>query len=287
MSFFDKLVDEALVNQPTLSTLRVVVEKELLHHDILRILSEAGLLQDLTFIGGTCLRMCYGSNRLSEDLDFTGGRDFTRDQLHNMGSILSHTLNEKYELPVEVSEPVRETGNVSTWKLKVKTRPKRKDLPEQRINIDICRVTSYEIKPMMLLNPYGVDMGTTGLIIKSQSREEIFSNKLLAFAGRPNRIKHRDLWDMSWLHQCAIMPNMDLILDKITERSYDRAVFMTLFSKRAKSLDEKMRHNFHREMQRFLPSSLAKQTIDNIDFWPALVNIINELGIQIEKALMG
>jgi len=36
-------------------------EKELLHHDILRELSAAGLLAGLTFIGGTCLRACYGA----------------------------------------------------------------------------------------------------------------------------------------------------------------------------------------------------------------------------------
>ena len=69
MSLFDVLVDEALKNQQELAPLRVVVEKELLHHDILRVLSTAGLLTQLTFIGGTCLRACYGSNRLSEDLD--------------------------------------------------------------------------------------------------------------------------------------------------------------------------------------------------------------------------
>ncbi len=69
MSLFDVLVDAALKKQQELAPLRVVVEKELLHHDILRVLSTAGLLTQLTFIGGTCLRACYGSNRLSEDLD--------------------------------------------------------------------------------------------------------------------------------------------------------------------------------------------------------------------------
>ena len=60
MSLFDQLVDEALANRQELSSLRVVVENELLHHDILRVLSESGLLSQLTFIGGTCLRACYG-----------------------------------------------------------------------------------------------------------------------------------------------------------------------------------------------------------------------------------
>lgn len=78
MSLFDQLVDEVLHARADLSSLRPVVEKELLHHDILREMSAAGLLAGLTFMGGTCLRACYGSSRLSEDLDFTGGGDFRR-----------------------------------------------------------------------------------------------------------------------------------------------------------------------------------------------------------------
>lgn len=64
MNLFDQLVQQALTNIPDLAPLQVVVEKELLHHDIMRILSESGMLQGLCFIGGTCLRTCYGSRRL-------------------------------------------------------------------------------------------------------------------------------------------------------------------------------------------------------------------------------
>ena len=201
MNLFDQLVTEALKNQPDFSTLRSVVEKELLHHDILRILSHHDLLRHLTFIGGTCLRTCYGGIRLSEDLDFTGGNNFSRDNLSTMGKILMDSLNEKYSLKVNVSDPIKEVRNVDTWKIKIEMRPQQKHLPAQRINIDICRVPSYEKKPMMLLNPYGIDMGTSGLIIQAQSREEIYADKLLAFALRQNRIKYRDIWDMLWLHQ--------------------------------------------------------------------------------------
>mgnify|MGYP003638682330 CR=1 FL=1 len=55
MPLFDQLVDEALKSQGEMAPLRPVVEKELLHHDILRELGQAGLLRALTFIGGTCL----------------------------------------------------------------------------------------------------------------------------------------------------------------------------------------------------------------------------------------
>ena len=41
MSLFEQLVDQAMRNQNDLLSLRVVVEKELLHHDILRELGGA------------------------------------------------------------------------------------------------------------------------------------------------------------------------------------------------------------------------------------------------------
>ncbi|HQZ87995.1 MAG TPA: nucleotidyl transferase AbiEii/AbiGii toxin family protein, partial [Gammaproteobacteria bacterium] len=151
MNLFDQLVTEALKNQPNLSSLRIVVEKELLHHDILRTLSQNNLLTDLTFIGGTCLRACYGGIRLSEDLDFTGGKGFSRNSLSTMGRILTHSLNEKYGLQVSVSEPVKDIKNVDTWKIKIETRPQQKNLPAQQINIDICAISSYEKQPMVLL----------------------------------------------------------------------------------------------------------------------------------------
>jgi hypothetical protein len=43
MNLFDQLVSQAMQNQDELAPLKSVVEKELLHHDILREMSEAGL----------------------------------------------------------------------------------------------------------------------------------------------------------------------------------------------------------------------------------------------------
>lgn len=45
MSIFEQLVDQAMRSQPQLAQLRVVIEKELLHHDILREMSRAGFLK--------------------------------------------------------------------------------------------------------------------------------------------------------------------------------------------------------------------------------------------------
>src|SRR6056297_964811 len=131
MKLFDTLVAQALKNNTDIALLQPVVEKELLHHDILREMSTAGLLDQLTFIGGTCLRACYGSNRLSEDLDFTGGADFTSKMLQSLGKTLQSRLFTKYGLDVTVSEPKKEVGNVSTWKLRMITHPGSPNLPAQ------------------------------------------------------------------------------------------------------------------------------------------------------------
>lgn len=281
MNLFDQLVDEALKNQPHLSSLRIVVEKELLHHDILRILNQNQLLTNLTFIGGTCLRTCYGGIRLSEDLDFTGGKGFSRKSLSTMSKYLIETLNEKYRLKVSVSEPEKDIKNVDTWKIKIETRPKQRHLPAQRINIDICAVSSYEKQPMMLINPYGVDMGTNGLIVQAQSREEIYIDKLLAFALRPNRIKYRDLWDIVWLHQQGLKPNFELIPKKLSDRSLTQDYFSNLFAQRINLLSQEnnLEIEFKKEMHRFLSLEQINKTIDQDNLWSFIIFLMKSLAV--------
>jgi predicted nucleotidyltransferase component of viral defense system len=283
MSLFDEIVDAALSNMQELAPLRIVVEKELLHHDILQVLSSAGLLKQLTFIGGTCLRACYGSSRLSEDLDFTGGSEFTSDQLASMGKILIDSLKAKYGLEISVTEPVREEGNVDTWKIKVLTRPGRKDLPAQRINIDVCAIPSYQPRPMILLNPYGVEMGTSGLILKAQSREEIFADKLVAFALRPNRIKNRDLWDISWLHQQRIKPALELVTHKVNDHRIETGAFLEAFSERSSSLnnDPSIAKEFRNEMNRFLPNKTVNETVNSESYWEYLSGLVDDYRRQL------
>ncbi len=239
-------------------------------------MSRAGFLKDLTFIGDTCLRACYGSQRLSEDLDFTGGTDFSRDGLAELGKVLVERLEIKYGLPVEVSEPRRETGNVDTWKLRIVTRPALKQLPAQRINIDICALPSHDRRPMMLRNHYAVEMGTSGLILQAQSREEILADKFVALALRPNRIKNRDLWDIVWLNQQGVNLPVSLVLQKVTDRRLDRSRFLEQLQQRTVLLqsDPSGRKDFLVEMRRFLPPAVVGESLEKDEFWVYLVGFI-------------
>ncbi len=285
MNLFDTLVTEALKKQQDLAPLRIVVEKELLHHDILRVMRDHSLTKDLTFIGGTCLRACYGGIRLSEDLDFTGGKDFSRTKLVSMGQILTQSLQDKYGVQVSVSEPLKDKQNVDTWKIKIETRAESKNLPAQRINIDICALPSYEKLPMMLLNPYGVDMGTSGLVIQAQSREEIYSDKLIAFALRPNRIKFRDLWDILWLHGLGLKPRLELIPKKLKDRNYTIDCFFRLYDERLHLMKEnpEIFKEFKQEMSRFLPTEQIDKILKQDNIWDFVIYLLEDLGHQIQK----
>lgn len=283
MSLFDRLVDEALRSRADHAVLRPVVEKELLHHDIFREMGAAGLLAGLTFIGGTCLRACYGSPRLSEDLDFTGGADFRREDLARLAEVLTERLSTRYELPVRVSEPKQTGGRVSTWKLRIETRPEQRHLPPQRIHLDICALPSYDARPMTLRNLYEVDLGTSGLILRAESREEILADKLIALAFRENRLKNRDLWDMAWLTQRGVELPTDLIPKKIRDHGRGADEFRNCLSDRVEHLGtDAARANFLNEMRRFLPSATVEETLQKDEYWQWLRGVVVELSRLVE-----
>jgi predicted nucleotidyltransferase component of viral defense system len=254
------------------------VEKEILHHDILREMNKAGFLGKMTFIGGTCLRLCYGSERLSEDLDFTGGFDFKKNDIAELGAILKTSLEKKYELPVQISEPKKETGNVETWKIKMTTRPDRPDLPAQRINIDICLLPSHDPKPMMLKNYYGIETGTSGIIVMAESLDELFCDKLIALALRPNRVKNRDLWDIFFLNRKNITLSKKMFLQKLKDRKITAKNFSIKYKNRLSEIQDNQK-DFLFELRRFLSPQVFDESFTSPLWWQWFLSMLEEYGV--------
>ena len=264
------------MNQSDFTILRPAVEKEILHQDILRTLNKAGFLKKLTFMGGTCLRTCYEFARLSEDLDFSGGFDFKKDELLGIGSILQKAIWEKYNLNVKIYDPIKEAGNTHTWKIKIITSPERPDLPQQQINIDVCMLPSYEPQPVMLKNYYGLEFGTSGLIIMAESLVEIFADKIIALALRPNRVKNRDLWDIYQLKTRNISLSIKLVKQKLNDRRIEFDYFHKLYSQRLSDL--KLRHQeFLNEMNRFLIPAVFSEEWTDKHWWENYLALLKNL----------
>lgn len=105
-----------------------VVEKELLHYRILDAMMREGFFSSLVFQGGTSLRLCHGSPRYSEDLDFAGGTSFDMDTLKGLGSCISDSLSGMGDdVTVRVKEPRPDAdGLTRRWRIAIRTAGRRK-----------------------------------------------------------------------------------------------------------------------------------------------------------------
>jgi len=134
---------------------------------------------------------------------------------------------------------------------------------------------------MMLRNIYGVELGTAGLILQAQSREEILADKLIALAFRENRVKNRDLWDIAWLTQQGVELPARLIPLKIRDHQRDTGDFEKLLRGRLADLKAKpeMRVDFIKETRRFLPAATVRG-LETPDYWTYLTQVLDEQGIR-------
>ena len=286
MTLFDDHVARALSgSQGADRSLLPVIEKEILHHDIMRELHEGGLLAGLVFFGGTNLRLCHGSQRLSEDLDFKGGHSFDPAAMGRLASVLVAGLGRKYGLGVDVEGPKLKPGNTKTWTVRVTTRPGSKSEKQQRINIDICALEAFDAAPRLLANFYAMDLGTTGLIIRSQSLKESYTDKLVALALR-RRLQPRDLWDLMWLKQRLSDMNPFHLPEKILEHEHEGPEFLGRLAGalRAVNTDPAVRSAFVDELSRFLPARLH-ETAAKADFWTYIAQSLAEDYGRCERAL--
>ena len=205
---------------------RPVIQKELLHYDILFCLKQSGLLDGLVFQGGTSLRLCYGSNRYSEDLDFVGGRDFSLSSLTEMKSTIEAYLGERYSLEVVVKEPAslktqkaaHASLKVDKWQVSVITDPGRPDLPRQRIKIEVANIPAYTCEALQLNANYRfLPDGYKSVRIAVEEMDEIMADKLVALAASQKYVRYRDIWDLVWLKQMGCTVRPDLVECKIED----------------------------------------------------------------------
>ena len=182
-----------------------VVEKELLHYRILDAMMREGFFSSLVFQGGTSLRLCHGSPRYSEDLDFAGGTSFDMDTLKGLGSCISDSLSGMGDdVTVRVKEPRPDAdGLTRRWRIAIRTAGQRKDLPSQTIKLEVASIPAYEPQHRPALVNYPMFPALSGqIILDVESPTEILADKLLSYACA-SHLRRRDLWDMCWLSSRA------------------------------------------------------------------------------------
>lgn len=275
---FNQLVDRAMADND-LGHMRPVVAKELLHYDILFSLDKEGLLDALTFQGGTSLRLCYGSPRLSEDLDFVGGKDFSSTKIQGIKQCIEKYIGDRYGLEIDVKEPIETASlpeyadiKVDKWQVRITTSPERRDLPKQKIKIEIANVPAYSRAPQALRQNYDfLPDGYEDMLIMTETLNEVMADKIVSFVACQKYIRHRDIWDLRWLKQQGAALNLDYVFSKIQD--YKVELYKEKLEEKMSRLDSIIRSKaFMDEMSRFIPMNVQERTLKKDKFLDFLIN---------------
>ncbi|HEX8378580.1 MAG TPA: nucleotidyl transferase AbiEii/AbiGii toxin family protein [Pedobacter sp.] len=181
--------------------------REIMQEIALAGLQRAGFFEKAAFYGGTALRIFYGLNRFSEDLDFSlleVNPDFSLDKY------LDAILTEFQSLGMEVSVKEKlktNKNNIESAFLKSETIWRELVLEDvlpqnglaQKANIkiklevDTIPPLGFETEEKLLLRPFS-------FYVKCFSISDLFAGKMHALLFRKwgNNVKGRDWFDMEW-----------------------------------------------------------------------------------------
>lgn len=288
---FKQYVDMALENTD-LGAMRLVVEKELLHYEIFNALDEAGLLKSLVFQGGTALRLCRGSERFSEDLDFAGGRDFSAASMDRIKECITQRIAKRFGLEVTVKEPkpTNEEAlvHVDKWTVSIQTNPGARDVPRQKIKLEIANVPAYSREAVPLRLNYSVLEGMNRVVVITESIHEILADKIIALPTSiakiegealiptPTKIRHRDIWDLAWLVSQGAALDIDLVNKKISDygiQDFQRLLDFSIESIEAIATSDA----FKSQMQRFIKKSAYDSAFGKTGYDAYLGSTVNKL----------
>ena len=288
---FSQLVDRA-VSDSKFSHLRNVVEKELLIYDILFCLDQHGLLDNLVFQGGTLLRLGHGGERLSEDLDFVAGADFNAINLSPIKPGIENFFLKRYGLAVEVTEPKKASGNIESrgitvnrWRVNATINPERKDLPKQRIKIEVANVPAHTKEIVSIRTHYEfLPDGYDDVLIFSETLNEVMADKLISLPANTRYIRYRDIWDLYWLVQRRAEVDMSLVERKIFD--YQILAYADSLNRIIKQLPDIVNSpEFQMEMHKLLPSDVFDRTLRKDKFCQHLLSSVQQLFEQIRNSL--
>lgn len=195
-------LDQILSAYPgNLRAFKESVLKEYLQYKILNSIFNSEYSSELAFLGGTALRIVYGSTRFSEDLDFDNFA-LTEAEFTALSTVIKRDLSLE-GLDVEVSMV---TGNAYRIKIQI---PKLlfdaglSAMAEHKILIRVDTVPqNFEYVPEKpLLNKF--DVFTQ---INAVPKDILLAQKIFASVNR-KRLMGRDFFDIVFLHGIGARPN--------------------------------------------------------------------------------
>jgi len=263
--------------------------KEIVQEIVLCGLSRGGFFKEAAFYGGTALRIFYGLDRFSEDLDFSL---ITQNPNFDLTKYFPYIENETQSLGLDfsVKEKVKSfDSNVKSAFLKGNTKEHiltfyensddtkfiyKDEVIRIKFEVDINPPTgaTYETKFGLLPSPYQVRL---------YDLQSLFAGKIHACLCRnwQSRVKGRDFYDYVFFLSIGAKVNLQnlkakLVQSKFISEDYDLTIDNLKFL-----LNERFEHlNFEHAKQDVLPFVKDKS---KLDLWS------KEFFVEITKKLQG
>ncbi len=204
------IIDKLLTQYEPMKIKEQTKLREILQQVALLGLERQGFFEKAAFYGGTALRILYGLNRFSEDLDFTLLKP---DPKFNFKPYIEGLVKELatfgFELEASVKEKNIETSVISAF-LKANTLKIYLNIGEQKkghrdekiqikIEVDTDPPLSFRLENRLVLNPVSFNVMTL-------HPSDLFAGKMHAilYRGWKGRVKGRDWFDLIWYMQKGI-----------------------------------------------------------------------------------
>ena len=228
--------------------------REILQSIVLVGLSRGGFFNKASFYGGTALRIFYGLNRYSEDLDFTlNEKDETFDFEYYFKSI--NDVASSYGLELEFSTKVKKVetpiesafAKLNTYQTLIKLK-----VDENLLTI-LHKAEVMKVKFEVDCNPsLGFDNEIRWLdlpefaSVRVLDQPSLFAGKIHAILCRSykNNVKGRDYYDFLFFMRQKIKPNMNYLRNKLIETQklkendyFDINVLKNMLMEKIESID--------------------------------------------------
>jgi predicted nucleotidyltransferase component of viral defense system len=246
--------------------------KEAIHLHLLSALSQAGVLRHVVFQGDTALRLCYGGERYSEDLDFVCGKagsyvgkiEFEK-LVESALAMTKKTLHRDFDVnPDEIllKQPPfpmaikSDSAKVTAWQISVPIAPSGHS-PKSRIKIEFANVPSYASGPNMAKAVPGL-VQMEDVILAVEGASEILADKAVALTAR-QALKYRDVWDVWFLtNKLNAQIERDIVVKKFAD--YGTSDVEAKARRRQEELTKASTEKaFLDEMTRFLPAKRVSE----------------------------
>ena len=246
-----------VAGDPALADIAPAIENELLAMATLDTIHTHRLVPaEAVFIGGTALRLCYGSPRFSDDLHFHAPPNVHFESID--AEVLARELGAVVGAEIAINHPTSECTSTLV-RINAALPERTRDRGRPRTRIDMARKRQVDAHDtIVLFKMAGGAVAGLGDLAEPcarlvSSREEILVDKHLALVGRSRRVKNRDLFDIMWLHQQGVAFQPDMLAEKLPQAAHND--FADALHDRAEAGRHAIAEGlYNAELERYLPA---------------------------------